>query len=146
MRKSLRNVWLVLSITYSTLLCLGLALPALNSFKIWDQLTRTEKIWAVFVFFYPIILLGSGIIYAKTVQRKAGIAHSGLMLGIAGMVAFAIGRGWVSGPGSDNAAGGIVAAANVLFVFGGCLAGVIGAGILSSTNDSQQSENRDLNR
>src|ERR1035441_8383842 len=121
MSKSLQRVCAGFSTAYATLLWLGWALLVSNKLTIWSQLGSSERFWTIFASAFASILVLSGIFYFTTLHRVVGFTHAALMLGIAGMVGFEIVRGQVSRPGSDDAAAGIVAAANFVFVVGGGL-------------------------
>jgi hypothetical protein len=119
-----------LSALFATLLSCVLALLVINKFSIWNHLGTGEKIWAVFASAYAVVLTVSGWLYGALESRVAGITHAVLMLGVAGIVLYGVLSGFVSNPGSDNAAAGIVAAANLVFVIIGALAAICGVAVL----------------
>ena len=119
----------LISTLYAAVLFAGLMLIAMNKFTIWDQLGAKEKFWTDFAIVYFFTLVASGYIYFANNSRVSGIIHVALMFGIAGFVLVGLMRGWVSSPGSDNAAAGIVAAANFVFVVAGGLAALCGIGV-----------------
>jgi hypothetical protein len=65
------------------------------------------------------------------------------MLGIAGMVLYGVLSGFVSSPGSDNAAAGIVAAANLVFVIIGALAAICGIAVMRCVFRGKEPGGRD---
>jgi hypothetical protein len=133
MSRSLQRVCTAFSTAYATLLWLGMALLLSNKLTIWSQLGSSERFWTVFASVYASILVLSGILYFTTLRRVAGFTHAALMLGAAGLVGFEIVRGQITRPGNDDAAAGIVAAANLVFVVGGGLAAIFGIGVLYSS-------------
>jgi hypothetical protein len=120
----------MLSALFATLLSCGMALLAINKFSIWNHLGMGEKLWTIFASVYAAVLTISGWLYGTLKSRVAGITHAVLMLGIVAMVLYCILRGFVSSPGSDNAAAGIVAAANLVFVVIGVLAAACGVALI----------------
>jgi len=118
-----------LSALYAALLWCGLALLVSNKLAIWGRLGTSEKFWTVFASVYSFALAGSGALYWGFGRRFIGIIHAVLTLGIAGFVLFRLGG--LSSPGSDNAAAGILAAANLVFVVGGALAAIFGIGVMA---------------
>jgi hypothetical protein len=133
MSKSLQRFCTASSTAYATLLWLGMALLLSNKLKIWSQLGNSEHFWTILASVYASVLVLSGIFYFSTLRRVAGFTHAALMLGIAGMVGFEVARGQLSRVNADDAAAGIVAAANLVFVVGGGLAAIFGMGVLFSS-------------
>jgi hypothetical protein len=120
-----------LSALYATLLWLGLALVVSNQVSIWGQLGTRDKLWIAFELAYAVVLVGSGLLYYTTARRFAGFIHALLHFGLAGFVVCALSRGAGSSPGPDNAAAGILAAANLVFVVGGALAAMCGFSVMA---------------
>ncbi len=120
---------ITLSVLYATLLLCVLALVEISALSKWSQLTASDKRWIIFTSSYAIVLTVSGFFYAATEWRAAGIIHAGLMFGIAGLVLYEVASGLVASPGPDNAAGGILAAANLIFLVAGALAAVCGIAV-----------------
>jgi len=79
---------------------------------------------------YVIILTVSGWFFAAFKWRLAGFIHAGLMLGIAGIVFYEIMNGIVTSPGSDNAAAGIVAGADLVFILLGLFTAICGIAVM----------------
>ena len=121
---------IVLSALFATALLCGLSLLAMNKFSIWGQLGATEKFWTIFAFIYALVLTLSGWLYGALKIRAVGLLHAMLMLGIAGLVLYEIAHGAVTNPGVDNAAAGIVAGANVVFIIIGVLAASCGVALV----------------
>jgi len=121
---------IVLSALFATALLCGLSLLAMNKFSIWGQLGATEKFWTIFAFIYALVLTLSGWLYGALKIRAVGILHAVLMLAVAGLVFYEMARGAVTNPGADNAAAGIVAGANAIFVIIGLLAASCGVAIM----------------
>jgi hypothetical protein len=120
----------VLSALFATVLLCGLSLLAMNKFSIWGQLGAGEKFWTIFALIYAIVLTLSGWLYGALKIRAVGLLHAMLMLGIAGLVLYEIAHGAVTNPGVDNAAAGIVAGANVVFIIIGVLAASCGVALV----------------
>ena len=129
MAKEQSSISVILSALYATLLLCGLSLLVMNKFSIWGQLGAGEKFWTFFALAYAILLTLSGWLYGALKIRAVGLLHATLMLGIAGLVLYEIAHGAVTNPGADNAAGGIVAGANVIFVIIGLLAASCGVAV-----------------
>jgi hypothetical protein len=104
-----------------------------NKLTIWSKLGSSERFWTVFASVYASFLVLSGIFYFSTLRRVVGLTHAAFMLGVAGMVGFEIIRGQWTRVSADDAAAGIVATANVVFVVGGGLAAIFGIGVLVSS-------------
>jgi len=119
-----------LSVLYATLLLCVLAVAEISGLSNWNHLAASEKRWIIFTSTYAIVLTVSGFLYAATEWRAAGITHAGLMLGIAGLVLYEVASGLVASPGPDNAAAGILAAANLVFLVVGALAAVCGVVVI----------------
>lgn len=102
----------------------------MNKFSIWGQLGAGEKFWTIFALIYAIVLTLSGWLYGALKIRAVGLLHAMLMLGIAGLVLYEIAHGAVTNPGVDNAAAGIVAGANVVFIIIGVLAASCGVALV----------------
>jgi hypothetical protein len=132
MSKTHHNLCVSLSALYAVLLWLGLAELVSNKLTIWSHLGASEKFWTIFASAYACALAGSGVLYWMTTRRVVGFIHGALMLGIACLVIFGLMRDGLSSPGSDNAAAGILAAANFAFVVGGAMAAICGIGVLAS--------------
>jgi hypothetical protein len=129
MAKKGSSLSIVLSALFSTLLLCVLSLLASNKFTIWDKIGTGEKFWTIFALVYAIVLTLSGWLYAVSKLRVVGLIHATLMLAIAGLVIYGIFRGMVTNPGVDNAAAGILAAANFVFVAIGILSASCGLAI-----------------
>jgi hypothetical protein len=115
---------------FATLLSGVLALLVINKISIWNHLGTGEKSWVIFASAYAVVLTVSGWLYGALESRVAGTTHAVLMLGIAGMVLYGVLSGFVSSPGSDAAAAGIVAAANLVFVIIGALGAICGIAVM----------------
>lgn len=102
----------------------------MNKFSIWGQLGAGERFWTIFALVYALVLTLSGWLYGALKMRAVGFLHAALMLVIAGLVFYEIARGAVTNPGADNAAAGIVAGANVVFVIIGALAASCGVALM----------------
>jgi hypothetical protein len=124
------SVSTILSALFATLLLCGLSLLAMNKFSIWGQLGAGERFWTIFALVYALVLTLSGWLYGALKMRAVGFLHAALMLVIAGLVFYEIARGAVTNPGADNAAAGIVAGANVVFVIIGALAASCGVALM----------------
>ncbi|MGB8369323.1 MAG: hypothetical protein ACLPYZ_13320 [Limisphaerales bacterium] len=120
----------MLSTLYAMLLLCALASLVENKLSIWNQLGTHEKFWIIFAAAYAVILTASGFLSAVIKWRTAGFIHAVLMLGIAGLVLFGIANDWVTSPGADNAAAGIVAIADFVFIAGGVLAAICGVTVM----------------
>jgi len=127
-KKSLLPV--TLSVLYATLLLCVLAVAEISGLSNWSHLAASEKRWIIFTSTYAIVLTASGFLYAAMEWRAAGIIHAGLMLGIAGLVLYEVASGLLASPGPDNAAAGILAAANVVFLVAGALAAICGIAVI----------------
>lgn len=119
-----------LSALFATLLSCALALIVINKFSIWNQLGTGEKFWTILALAYAVALTVSGWLYGALESRVAGITHAVLMLGIAVLVLYEVASGLVASPGQDNAAAGILAAANLAFVIIGALAAICGLAVM----------------
>src|SRR5882724_9581766 len=115
MAKQKSSLPATLSALFATLLTCGLAMLVTNKISIWNSLGTGEKVWTIFASTYAIMLTVSGWLYGVLESRVLGIIHAVLMLGIAGMIFYGFLSGFISSPGSDNAAAGIVATANLVF-------------------------------
>ena len=134
-----------LSALFASLLLCGLSLLVNNKFSIWDKLGGGEKFWTIFALVYAIILAVSGWLYGALKKRAVGFVHATLMLGIAGLVFYGILNGMVTNPGADNAAAGIIAAANLIFIVIGALAAGCGIAVmyrLFPTKENPATENK----
>lgn len=119
-----------LSVLYATILLCGLALIEISPLSRWSELSASDKRWIFCASFYAIVLTVSGFLYAALEWRGSGITHALLMLGLAVMVAYKVLHGLIASPGPDNAAAGILAAANLAFVVAGAIAAVCGIAVL----------------
>jgi hypothetical protein len=119
------------SAAYAALLWLGLAFLVSNKLSIWGQLGTREKLWTAFASAYAFGLAGSGVLYYITGRRVAGFVHALLHFGVAGLVLCGLFSGAISSPGSDNAAAGILGAANLVFVVGGAFAALCGFSVMA---------------
>jgi hypothetical protein len=128
-RKNLQAFILMVSALFSTLLFGLQFVLVLNQFHIWGQLGTSDKVQIIFHSAYVIILAASGWFYTAFKWRVTGFIHAALMLGIAGLVLYGVLSGWVTSPGKDNAAAGILAAANLIFIVVGAFATVCGIGV-----------------
>jgi hypothetical protein len=120
----------ILSALFATFLLCGLSLLAMNKFSIWGQLGAGEKFWTIFALVYAIVLTLSGWLYGALKIRAIGLLHATLMLSLAGLALYEIARGAVTNPGADNAAAGIIAAANLIFIVIGVLAASCGVALM----------------
>jgi hypothetical protein len=130
MAKKQSSFSVILSALYATLLLGGLALLAMNKLSIWGQLGAAEKFWTIFALGYALVLTMSGWLYGALKLRAVGILHAALMLAVAGLVLYEAAHGTIANPGKDNAAAGIIAGANVVFVIVGLLAAGCGVAVL----------------
>jgi hypothetical protein len=119
-----------LSVLFAILLSCGLALLVRNKLSIWHQLGTGEKTWTICASAYAIILTVSGCLFGGTGWRSAGLVHATLMLGIGGFALYEILSGLLVSPGNDNAAAGIVEAANLVFVVIGVIATLCGIAVM----------------
>jgi hypothetical protein len=130
MAKEKSLVPVTLSALFATLLSCVLALLVMNKFSIWYHLGTGEKFWTVFASVYAVVLTASGWLYGALESRVAGITHALLMLGIAAMALYGALSGLAASPGSDNAAAGIIAAANLALILTGVIASACGAAVI----------------
>jgi hypothetical protein len=119
-----------LSALYATILTLGVALLTANKLTIWAQLGSSEKFWTLFALAYSFALMASGWVYVVLKTFVFGLGHSVLMLAMFGLVLFTFLSGKVTGPGSDNAAAGVLAWANLVFLLAGSMAAICGVSVL----------------
>ena len=117
---------ITLSALFATLLLCALALLVRNKLSIWGHLGTSEKVWTIIAAAYAVIMTASGWDYRASRRRTLGFIHAALMLGVAGLVLYGVLRGAVASPGPDNAAGGILALANLVFIIIGALAAICG--------------------
>jgi hypothetical protein len=115
-------VLVTFSAWFATFLSVGYALFAANKFSIWDQLKASECFWTIFAFVYAVVLTSSGWSYRSSKSFAFGLLHALMMFGIAGFVIYIIVKEGLYHPGKDNAAAGILAAANLVVVAIGALA------------------------
>jgi hypothetical protein len=113
-----------LSALFSTLLSCVLGLLVTSKFSIWNHLGTGERFWVIFAAVYAVVLTVSCWIYGAWESRVAGITHAVLMLGVAGLALYGVLSGLRASPGRDDAAVGVVAAANLVFVIIGALAAI----------------------
>ena len=118
------------SAMFATLLLFAITLLFLNKLSIWAKIGSVEHFWTLFAVIYIAVLTTSGWLFVLFKGRVTGFIHAGLMLGIAGMVFYGIMRGMVTSPGSDNAAAGIVAGANFLFILLGLFTTICGVTVM----------------
>jgi hypothetical protein len=126
MPKGRAPLFITLSALFATLLLCALALLVRNKLSIWGHLGTSEKVWTIIAAAYAVIMTASGWDYCVSGRRTLGFIHAALMLGVAGLVFVAVLRGSVASPGPDNAAAGILAAADFAFVAIGLLAAICG--------------------
>jgi hypothetical protein len=125
--RNFQNFISIVSALFATLL-FGISL-----LWILGQFSHQEanvKLRMIFVLTYVIVLSVSGWFFAVFKWRVMGFIHAVLMLGIAGMVLYGIMRGMVTSPGSDNAAAGIVAAADLVFILLGLFSAICGIAVI----------------
>lgn len=130
MAKAQSSLSIILSASFATLLLFGQSSLTTNKFTIWNKLGTGEKFWTIFALVYAIVLALSGWLYGALKMRAVGLIHATLMLAIAGLVFYGILNGMVTNPGADNAAAGIIAAANLVFVVIGFLAASCGVAVM----------------
>ena len=130
MRKKRPPLSVTLSALFSTLLLCAFTLLVRNKIPIWDHLRTREKVWTIIAGAYAVVMTASGWDFRTSGRRTFGFIHAMLMLGFSGLVLYGILNGSVTTPGRDNAAGGILAAADFAYVGAGVLAAICGIAVV----------------
>ena len=115
---------------FATLLLLAVTLLFLNKISIWEKIGTVERFWTLFSVIYITVLTASGWFFVLFKWRATGFIHAVLMLGITGIVFYKIMGGILTSPGSDNAAAGIVAGADLVFILLGVFTAICGVAVM----------------
>jgi len=126
----LKNFQTFISIVSALFATLLFSISALWILKQFGYQGTSGKLRMIVALIYVIILTVSGWFFAAFKWRLAGFIHAGLMLGIAGIVFYEIMNGIVTSPGSDNAAAGIVAGADLVFILLGLFTAICGIAVM----------------